>query len=92
MNESGVLNEHTTDLSSIMSSHLCEKNRKRYHLHPEAIRLNTANIEVCDFCVGCLSLVSEERDAGTIDSEALDAELQQTKRDISREKVRASSM
>ena len=47
---------------------------------------------MCDLCVGCLSLVSEERDAGTIDPEASDAELQQTKRDISREKVRASSM
>ena len=45
-----------------------------------------------DFCVGCLSLVSEERDAGAIDPEALDAKLKQTKRDISREKVRASSM
>ncbi len=92
MNESGLLNEHTTDLSPIMSSYLCEENEKRYHLHPEAIRLNTANIAVCDFCVGCLSLVSEERDAGAIDPEALDAKLKQTKRDISREKVRASSM
>jgi hypothetical protein len=92
MNEFGLLNEHTTDLSPIMSSYLCEKNKNRYHLHPEAIRLNTANIEVCDLCVGCFSLVSEERDAGAIDPNALDAELQQTKRDISREKVRASSM
>ena len=51
MNESGLLNEHTTDLSPIMSSYLCEENEKRYHLHPEAIRLNTAKNEVCDFCV-----------------------------------------
>ena len=51
MNESGLLNEHTTDLSPIMSSYLCEENEKRYHLHPEAIRLNIAKIEVCDFCV-----------------------------------------
>ena len=92
MQECGLLNEDITDLSPIMSSYLCQENQKRYHLHPEAIRLNPTNIEVCDLCVGCLSLVSEERDAGTIDPEASDAELQQTKRDISREKVRASSM
>ena len=92
MNEFGLLNKHTTDLSPIMSSYLCEENEKRYHLHPEAIRLNPAKIEVCDFCVGCLSLVSEERDAGAIDPEALDAKLQQTKRDVSRKKVRESSM
>ena len=53
MDEFGLVNEHTTDLSPIiiMSSYLCEKNKNRYHLHPEAIRLNTAKIEVCDFCL-----------------------------------------